>query len=145
MFKLYKAVLINQPRNLTLVGLVMTHIRYEYTEHWTMNTLNGAMNIVGLITLETYVDIPRSSNYTNSTSPCTRPRMFLLAFLETNPWPTLYPYPLFLEKIKGSRYSTYPGSRWAGKERAWFAHALNLPEILGNRKLLCYIRITATT
>ena len=53
MFKLYKVVLINQPRNLTLVGLVMTHIRYEYTEDWSMNILNGAMNIVGLITLET--------------------------------------------------------------------------------------------
>jgi len=35
----------------------MTHIRYEYTEHWTMNILNGAMNIVGLITLEIQVDI----------------------------------------------------------------------------------------
>ena len=35
-----------------------------------------------------------------------------------------------------------------GGERAWyplFAHALNLPEILVNRKLLCYIRITVTT
>ena len=43
--------------------------------------------------------------------------------------------------------ASYPGSRWAGKERAWyplFAHALNLPEILVNRKLLCYIRITVT-
>ena len=27
----------------------------------------------------------------NCTSPYTRPRMFLLAFLETNPCPTLYP------------------------------------------------------
>jgi len=39
--------------------------------------------------------------------------------------------------------ASYPGSRWAGKERAWyplFAHALNLPEILGNCKLSCYIR-----
>ena len=50
----------------------------------------------------------------------------------------------------GARYelASYPGSRWAGKERAWyplFAHALNFPEILGNRKLLCYIRITVTT
>ena len=43
---------------------------------------------------------------TNSTSPCTRPRVFLLAFLETNPCPTLYPtYLLFLETIKGSTYS----------------------------------------
>ena len=43
--------------------------------------------------------------------------------------------------------ASYPGSRWAGKERAWyplFAHTLNLPEILVNRKLLCYIRITMT-
>ena len=42
----------------------------------------------------------------------------------------------------------YPGSRWAGKERAWyplFAHALNFPEILGNWKLLCYICKTVTT
>ena len=83
------------------MGLVMTHIRYEYTEHWTMNILNGAMNIVGLITLETYVDIPRSSNYTNSTSPCTRPRMFLLVFLETNPWPTLYPTLCFWKQLRG--------------------------------------------
>ena len=46
------------------------------------------------------------------------------------------------------RVASYPGSRWAGKERAWyplFAHALNFPEILGNRKLLCYIRKTVTT
>ena len=44
--------------------------------------------------------------------------------------------------------ASYPGSRWAGKERAWyplFAHALNFPEILGNRKLSCYIRTTVTT
>jgi len=44
--------------------------------------------------------------------------------------------------------ASYPGSQWAGKERAWyplFAHALNLPEILVNWKLLCYIRITMTT
>ena len=44
--------------------------------------------------------------------------------------------------------ASYPGSRWAGKERAWyllFAHALNFPEILGNRKLLCFIRTTVTT
>ena len=44
--------------------------------------------------------------------------------------------------------ASYPGSGWAGKERAWyplFAHALNFPEILGNRKLLCYIRKTVTT
>ena len=42
----------------------------------------------------------------------------------------------------------YPGSQWAGKERAWyplFAHVLNLPEILVNQKLLCYIRIIMTT
>ena len=44
--------------------------------------------------------------------------------------------------------ASYPGSRWTGKERAWyplFAHALNFPEILGNQKLLCYIRKTMTT
>ena len=44
--------------------------------------------------------------------------------------------------------ASYPGSQWAGKERAWyplFAHALNFPEILGNRKLSCYIRTTVTT
>ena len=45
---------------------------------------------------------------TNITSPCTRPCVFLLAFLETNPCPTLYPIPLFLETIKESRYSTFP-------------------------------------
>ena len=47
-----------------------------------------------------------------------------------------------------SNLASYPGSRWAGKERAWyplFAHALNFPEILGNRKLSCYIRTTMTT
>jgi len=44
--------------------------------------------------------------------------------------------------------ASYPGSQWAAKERAWyplFVHALNFPEILGNRKLLCYIRIIVTT
>ena len=44
--------------------------------------------------------------------------------------------------------ASYPGSRWVGKERAWyllFAHALNFPEILGNRKLLCYIHTTVMT
>ena len=48
----------------------------------------------------------------------------------------------------GQGLASYPGSRWAGKERAWyplFAHALNFPEILGNRKLFCYIHITVTT
>ena len=32
--------------------------------------------------------------------------------------------------------ASYPGSRWAGKERAWytlFAHAFNLPKIWGLR------------
>ena len=41
----------------------------------------------------------------------------------------------------------YPGSRWAGKKKAWyppFAHVLNLPETLGNQKLLCYIRTTVS-
>ena len=35
----------------------------------------------------------------------------------------------------------FPGSWWAGKERArypLFAHVLTFPEILGNRKLSCY-------
>ena len=44
--------------------------------------------------------------------------------------------------------ASYPGSQWAGKDRAWyplFAHALNFPEILGNRQLSCYIRTTVTT
>ena len=37
--------------------------------------------------------------------------MFLLAFLETNPCPTLYPtYPLFPETIKRLRYCMFPGS-----------------------------------
>ena len=51
-------------------------------------------------------------------------------------------------KLSGRDVASYPGSRWAGKERAWyplFAHALNFPEILGNRKLSCYIRTTVTT
>ena len=39
------------------------------------------------------------------TSPCTRPRVFLLAFLETNPCPTLYS----TETINGSRYCMFPG------------------------------------
>ena len=44
---------------------------------------------------------------TNCTSPCPLPHTFLLALLETNPCPTLYPtYPLFSETIKGSRYCT---------------------------------------
>ena len=49
---------------------------------------------------------------------------------------------------KGFPVASYPGSRWAGKERAWyplFAHVLNFQESLGNWKLLCYIRITVTT
>ena len=42
-----------------------------------------------------------------------------------------------LDKV-GINLASYPGFRWVGKERAWyplFAHALNFPEILGNRKL----------
>ena len=43
-----------------------------------------------------------------------------------------------LFEMVGARYSlwsltSYPGSRWMGKERAWyplFAHALNFPEIV---------------
>ena len=34
--------------------------------------------------------------------------------------------------------ASYPGSQWAGKERAWyplFVHALTFPEILGNQML----------
>jgi len=38
---------------------------------------------------------------TNSTSPCTRPRVFLLAFLETNPCPTLYPTLCFWKQLRG--------------------------------------------
>ena len=37
---------------------------------------------------------------TNSTSPCTRPCVFLLAFLETNPCPTLYPTLCFWKQLK---------------------------------------------
>ena len=53
----------------------------------------------------------------------------------------------FKRSVAVLQLASYPGSRWAGKERAWyplFAHALNLPEILVNRKLLCYIRIIVT-
>ena len=39
------------------------------------------------------------------TSSCTLPRVFLLAFLETNPCQTLYP--IFVS-IKGLRYCTFP-------------------------------------
>ena len=34
------AVLISIPRNLTLVGFVLTHIRYEYTANCVMKRLN---------------------------------------------------------------------------------------------------------
>ena len=40
-------------------------------------------------------------NGTNSTSPCTRPRVFLLAFLETKPCPTLYPTLCFWKQLRG--------------------------------------------
>ena len=48
-----------------------------------------------------------------------------------------------------ARYSlaSYQGSRWAGKRRAWyplFVHALQFPEILGDRELSCYICTTVT-
>ena len=36
-----------------------------------------------------------------STTPCTRPRVFLLAFLETNPCPTLYPTLCFWKQLRG--------------------------------------------
>ena len=54
---------------------------------------------------------------TNSTSPCTHPHVFLLAFLETKPCPTL-------ETIKGSRYSTCP---------AYFSHPVCAKNSLGTR------------
>ena len=38
---------------------------------------------------------------TNSNMPCTRPRVFLLAFLETNPCPTLYPTLCFWKQLRG--------------------------------------------
>ena len=38
---------------------------------------------------------------TNSTSPCTRPRVFLLAFLETKPCPTLHPTLCFWKQLRG--------------------------------------------
>ena len=38
---------------------------------------------------------------TNSTSPCTRPCVFLLAFLETNPCLTLYPTLCFWKQLRG--------------------------------------------
>ena len=44
--------------------------------------------------------------------------------------------------------SLVPRLSVGGEEIAWyplFAHALNFQEILGNRKLLCYIHITMTT
>ena len=47
---------------------------------------------------------------TNSTSPCTRPYVFLLAFLETNSCPTLYSTFVSGNNIKGLRYSTFLGS-----------------------------------
>ena len=40
------------------------------------------------------------------------------------------------KSISTSNVASYPGSRWAGKERAWytlFAHAFNLPKIWGLR------------
>ena len=46
---------------------------------------------------------------------------------------------------RGAVLASYSGR---GKERAWyplFAHVLNFPEILGNRKLSCYIHKTVTT
>ena len=49
---------------------------------------------------------------------------------------------------EGSPLASYPGCRWMGRKRAWyplFAHVLNFPEILGNRKLSCYIHTTVTS
>jgi len=40
--------------------------------------------------------------------------------------------------------ASYPGSRWAGKERTWytlFAHAFNLPKIWGLRGIFWFFRV----
>ena len=60
-----------------------------------------------------------------------------------------------LNKVQETLFSCQSGTQprtqalgGRGKERAWyplFAHALNFPQILGNRKLPCYIRKTVTT
>ena len=42
------------------------------------------------------------------------------------------------------RLASYPSSRWAGKERAWytlFAHAFNLPKIWGLRGIFWFFRV----
>ena len=46
--------------------------------------------------------------------------------------------------LKIDSLASYPGSRWAGKERAWytlFAHAFNLPKIWGLRGIFWFFRV----
>ena len=78
------------------------------------------------------------------TSPCTRPRVFLLAFLETNPCPTLYS----TETINGSRYCMFPGLCVGGEKRAWytlFAHAQFSQSFweFGNSRKICSVTLTS--
>ena len=58
---------------------------------------------------------------TNSTSPCTRPRVFLLAFLETNPCPTLYPTLCFWKQLRSRGILRFLGfqSRWKAQVNSY--------------------------
>ena len=56
---------------------------------------------------------------------------------------TYVPNNVLLTTSTWSGVASYPGSRWAGKQRVWnplFTHTLNFTEILGNQKL-CVISV----
>ena len=66
-----------------------------------MLPLRPPPEILVLLTCADVVSFKQLIKGTNSTSPCTRSRVFLLGFLGTNPCPTLYPTLCFWKQLRG--------------------------------------------
>ena len=80
---------------------LIAHIQNGRQFHVTAYYSNRV--VIGHFTCQTATSLGRASlvRATNQGSPCTRPRVFLLAFLETNPCPTLYPTLCFWKQLRG--------------------------------------------
>ena len=84
---------------------------------------------------------------TNSTSPCTRLRMFLLVFLETNPCPTLYPTLCFWKQLRGRGILHSQACPEEQEKRPGFCRSrmrLIAMEFHDDRILLIYFRTLVT-
>ena len=77
-------------------------------------------------------------NEVSNTSPNAKMWSFLETAILYFAIAAAFPYSPISPWTSQGSVASYPGSRWAGKERAWytlFAHAFNLPKIWGLRSI----------